>query len=149
MLNPPSPWRWSCPKLHDKGALRRERRLWLLTPCTFFSCHARTIPTVTLECHANTLEFLWSFSEVLLESRRGRRNLAMKSEGVIHFAAFRLDCTNEQLCRGSQLLPLRPKPFAILHYLATHPNQLVIKEELLKAVTTGFAAPEVKAAYTR
>jgi len=73
----------------------------------------------------------------------------MKSEGVIHFAAFRLDCTNEQLWRGSQLLPLRPKPFAILHYLATHPNQLVIKEELLKAVTTGFAAPEVKAAYTR
>lgn len=41
---------------------------------------------------------------------------------------------NEQLWWGSQLLPLRPKPFAVLSYLATHPHRLVTKEELLKAV---------------
>ena len=32
------------------------------------------------------------------------------------------------------MLPLRPKPFAILRYLAEHPHRLVTKEELLKAV---------------
>jgi DNA-binding winged helix-turn-helix (wHTH) protein len=55
-------------------------------------------------------------------------------EAVIHFPPFRLDCTNEQLWHGNQLLPLRPKPFAVLHYLVEHPNRLVTREELLKAV---------------
>jgi DNA-binding winged helix-turn-helix (wHTH) protein len=58
----------------------------------------------------------------------------MKVEDVIHFSTFRLDCNNEQLWCGSQLLPLRPKPFAVLRYLAAHPGRLVTKEELLKAV---------------
>jgi len=56
------------------------------------------------------------------------------SEAIIHFPPFRLDYTTEHLWQGTQLLPLRPKPLAILRYLAEHPHRLVTKEELLKAV---------------
>lgn len=66
----------------------------------------------------------------------------MQPEPILHFSTFRLDCTNEQLWQGSQLLPLRPKPFAVLSYLATHPNRLVTKEELLKAVWPGVRVSE-------
>ncbi|MBI3801539.1 MAG: winged helix-turn-helix domain-containing protein [Deltaproteobacteria bacterium] len=58
----------------------------------------------------------------------------MESATVLTFPPFRLDPANAQLWRDSQLIPLRPKPFAILRYLAAHPGQLVTKEELLKAV---------------
>jgi DNA-binding winged helix-turn-helix (wHTH) protein len=47
---------------------------------------------------------------------------------------FHLDLANEQLWRGAELLPLRPKAFRLLRYLAEHPQRLVTQEELLKAV---------------
>ena len=50
---------------------------------------------------------------------------------------FRLDITNEQLWHGSQRLPLRPQAFAVLRYLAEHPNRLISKEELLREVWRG------------
>ena len=58
----------------------------------------------------------------------------MKDEAAIHFPPFRLELANEQLWRETELLRLRPKPFALLRYLALHPGRLVTKEELLKAV---------------
>jgi len=53
---------------------------------------------------------------------------------LILFPPFRLDVRNEQLWRGDDLLPLRPKPFAVLAYLAAHPDRLVTAAELRKAV---------------
>jgi DNA-binding winged helix-turn-helix (wHTH) protein len=50
------------------------------------------------------------------------------------FGAFRIDTTNELLCRGSEIVPLRPKTFALLKYLAQHPGQLVTKKELLETL---------------
>ena len=41
----------------------------------------------------------------------------MQAEQFLLFLPFRLDLANERLWRGAQLLPLRPKPFAILRYL--------------------------------
>ena len=58
----------------------------------------------------------------------------MPSETLIHFPPFRLDVLNEQLWRDKEVLPLRPKPFAVLAYLATHAGRLVTAEELRKAV---------------
>lgn len=55
-------------------------------------------------------------------------------EQISSFPPFRLDVANEQLWREEQLIALRPKTFAILRYLAEHPNRLVTKEELLHAV---------------
>jgi DNA-binding winged helix-turn-helix (wHTH) protein/predicted ATPase len=53
---------------------------------------------------------------------------------LITFDPFCLDLVNECLWRGSQAIKLRPKAFAVLNHLVTHPGQLVTKEELLNAV---------------
>ncbi|HEV8717306.1 MAG TPA: winged helix-turn-helix domain-containing protein [Candidatus Binatia bacterium] len=59
----------------------------------------------------------------------------MSAAGVhLYFPPFHLDLANEQLWRGKQPLPLRPKPFALLRYLVEHAGQLVTQEELRKAV---------------
>src|SRR5262249_47407922 len=50
------------------------------------------------------------------------------------FGAFRLDPARRQLWRGSGLVPLRPKLFAVLHYLVENPGRLITREELLRAV---------------
>jgi len=52
----------------------------------------------------------------------------------IVFPPFRLDLVNEQLWRDNQLVPLRPKTFAVLRYLVAQAGRLVTKEEVLKAV---------------
>ncbi len=58
----------------------------------------------------------------------------MASETLIVFPPFRLDVLNEQLWRDTELVPVRPKPFAVLTYLATHAGRLVPRAELIKAV---------------
>jgi predicted ATPase/DNA-binding winged helix-turn-helix (wHTH) protein len=55
----------------------------------------------------------------------------------ISFGPFRFDETNECLWRGSQAIPLRPKPFAVLKYLIEHPGILVTKQRLLNDVWPG------------
>ena len=58
----------------------------------------------------------------------------MASGTVIMFPPFQRDIANAQLWEGKKLIPLRPKPFAMLRYLAQHPNQLVTKEEIGTAI---------------
>ena len=50
------------------------------------------------------------------------------------FPPFRLDPGNGQLWCGQQILPLKPKTFAVLEHLVSHAGQLVTKEELLDAL---------------
>jgi DNA-binding winged helix-turn-helix (wHTH) protein/predicted ATPase len=50
------------------------------------------------------------------------------------FPPFRLDLINEQLWRENELVPLRPKAFAMLRFLVEHAGRLLTKEELLKGV---------------
>src|SRR5262245_1768242 len=50
------------------------------------------------------------------------------------FEPFRLDPANACLWRGEMAVTLPPKAFDVLHYLVTHPNRLVTKDELLDAV---------------
>jgi DNA-binding winged helix-turn-helix (wHTH) protein len=52
----------------------------------------------------------------------------------ILFPPFRLDPINERLMRDQEMIPLRPKSFAVLRYLAERPDELVRKEELIEAV---------------
>jgi len=52
----------------------------------------------------------------------------------IEFPPFRLDLVNQELWRGTERLPLRSKPYAVLAYLATHPSRLVLRQELVDAV---------------
>ena len=56
------------------------------------------------------------------------------NENRIAFDHFSLDLVNECLWRGREPLKIRPKAFALLHYLLQRPGQMVTKDELLNAV---------------
>jgi len=56
------------------------------------------------------------------------------NENRIAFDRFSLDLVNECLWRGREPLKIRPKAFALLHYLLQRPGQMVTKDELLNAV---------------
>ena len=58
----------------------------------------------------------------------------MPSAQQLFFPPFRLDLVNERLWRGTQLLLVRPKTFAVLRYLVEHPGRLVTRDELRQAV---------------
>ena len=61
----------------------------------------------------------------------------MALEYGLSFGAFRLDPKSGQLFRDTTPVPLAPKAFSVLQYLANRPGQLVPKEELLDAVWSG------------
>src|SRR5215831_16445625 len=50
------------------------------------------------------------------------------------FDRFRFDPDHACLWRDTEAIALPPKTFAVLHYLVTHPDRLVTKDELLDAV---------------
>src|SRR5215475_2661353 len=50
------------------------------------------------------------------------------------FEDFRLDLGNACLWHGAESLALPPKALHVLHYLVTHPGQLVTKDELLDSI---------------
>src|SRR5262245_2125017 len=50
------------------------------------------------------------------------------------FDRFRLDPDHACLWCEAQAIALSPKAFDVLHYLVTHPDRLVTKDELLNAV---------------
>ncbi|MBV8137652.1 MAG: AAA family ATPase [Deltaproteobacteria bacterium] len=52
----------------------------------------------------------------------------------LRFEDFRLDRRNQEVRRGSRVISLRPKSFAVLQFLAENPGRLVTQTELLKAV---------------
>jgi predicted ATPase len=58
----------------------------------------------------------------------------VQTSSWVEFPPFRLDLADQELWRGSERLPLRAKPFAVLAYLATHPMRLVLRAELVQAV---------------
>jgi DNA-binding winged helix-turn-helix (wHTH) protein len=56
---------------------------------------------------------------------------------------LRLDLANECLWRGAQVIPLRPKTFAMLRCLVEHPGQLQTKAALFEAIWPGIAVSDV------
>ena len=61
---------------------------------------------------------------------------------VLIFSPFRLDLGSERLWRGEREIPLRPKSFAVLRYLAERPGRLVSGAELLRGVWGGVSVSE-------
>jgi DNA-binding winged helix-turn-helix (wHTH) protein len=56
------------------------------------------------------------------------------SDRQLLFAPFRLDPVNEQLWREEELIPLRPRLFALLRHLVEHAGRLVTQEALRATV---------------
>ena len=61
---------------------------------------------------------------------------------VLSFPPFRLDLGSERLWQGEREVPLRPKSFAVLRYLAERPGRLVSGAELLRAVWPDVAVSD-------
>jgi DNA-binding winged helix-turn-helix (wHTH) protein/tetratricopeptide (TPR) repeat protein len=58
----------------------------------------------------------------------------MNAQRDLWFEDFRIDRRNREMRRGSRVVALRPKSFAVLQYLAENPGRLVTQAELIKAV---------------
>ena len=52
----------------------------------------------------------------------------------ITFPPFSLDTVNGSLLRGRSKIPLRPKSVSLLLFFLQHPNRLLTKQELMRAV---------------
>jgi DNA-binding winged helix-turn-helix (wHTH) protein len=61
----------------------------------------------------------------------------MSPDRIITFGEFRLDPVSGHLYRGDEIVPLAPKSFAVLQFLASQSGRLVSKQELLTAVWPG------------
>jgi DNA-binding winged helix-turn-helix (wHTH) protein/predicted ATPase len=61
----------------------------------------------------------------------------------VHFAPFVLSPDEGRLRSGGDVVPLRPRSLAVLHYLALRPGRLVTKEELFAAVWPGVVVSDV------
>jgi DNA-binding winged helix-turn-helix (wHTH) protein len=66
----------------------------------------------------------------------------MQAPPSVVFAPFRLDVRDARLWRGHTVVPVPPKPFALLCCLVAQAGRLVTKEALLQAVWPGTAVQE-------
>lgn len=57
----------------------------------------------------------------------------MKEQQYYVFPPFSLHSDGRRLYREQQPVPLRPQDFIVLHYLVSHPERILSKEELLQA----------------
>ncbi|MFC5608133.1 winged helix-turn-helix domain-containing tetratricopeptide repeat protein [Variovorax soli] len=53
---------------------------------------------------------------------------------VLRFSDFEFDPAREQLRRGGALVPLSPKPTALLRYFLRNPGRLISKQELMESI---------------
>lgn len=60
-------------------------------------------------------------------------------DNFLYFPPFLLSLTSARLQKGRREIPLQPKEFALLRYLASHSQRLIASEELLQAVWSGVA----------
>src|SRR6266576_197460 len=58
----------------------------------------------------------------------------MTEQPGIFFGPFHLDRANARLLRAGRAVAMTPKAFDVLHFLASRPDRLVTKNELLSAV---------------
>jgi DNA-binding winged helix-turn-helix (wHTH) protein len=59
---------------------------------------------------------------------------ARAARQVVSFSSFRLDLLAGRLLHGDEAIPLRPKTWSVLVYLALRPGVLVSRDELLDAI---------------
>src|SRR5262249_43109919 len=93
-------------------------------------------PTISLRTYSHVAvgHSVWRAAATARRCRR-ERTPPMAETHEFHFGAFRLDLRSEQLWCGTAAVRLRPKSFAVLHYLVAHPGRVIPKDELLQAVS--------------
>jgi DNA-binding winged helix-turn-helix (wHTH) protein len=71
--------------------------------------------------------------KLLTEPRVDERAVSARLVALT-FASFRLDLKGSRLLQGDRAIPLRPKTWAVLLYLAERPGVLVTKDQLLDTI---------------
>ena len=61
---------------------------------------------------------------------------------IYTFGEFSLDTTRGVLCRSDEVVPLRPKSFAVLLYFLQHPGELVSRQDLIESVWKNAAVSD-------
>ena len=56
---------------------------------------------------------------------------------LLRFGAFELDLRTGELRKAGSLISLPPQPFKILALLASHPGELVTREEIQRQIWNG------------
>jgi adenylate cyclase len=64
------------------------------------------------------------------------------STDAFRFGEFTIDVARARVSRGEAEISLRPKSFALLHYLVTHADRLVTKDELFSALWPGLVVTD-------
>src|SRR5215475_7573008 len=82
-----------------------------------------------------------------VRERLVKRSSVQRSRGMLPapswcFGPFRMDPATTCLWRGDQLVPLPPKPFAVLAYLVMQAGKVVTKDALFEAVWPETAVSE-------
>ncbi len=67
---------------------------------------------------------------------------AVTTAGPLRFAGFELDAEKGLLSRDGKAIDLRPKSYALLHYLAQNAGRVLSKDELLDAVWNDVSVTE-------
>src|SRR5687767_4953148 len=65
---------------------------------------------------------------------RGDLGMSQTATDPIVFGPFELDRANARLLRDGAPISVTPKALDVLHYLASRPDKLVTKDELLRAL---------------
>jgi DNA-binding winged helix-turn-helix (wHTH) protein len=53
---------------------------------------------------------------------------------IYEFGEFRVDAVKRLLTKRGEVVPLAPKAFETLLYLARHPGELLEKEQMMRAI---------------
>jgi DNA-binding response OmpR family regulator len=83
----------------------------------------------------------FEFDELRARVRALLRRDAGKSGATLKVGDIELDDARHRAVRGSRLLDLSPKEFALLRYFMTRPDQVLSSEELLEHVWDEHADP--------
>ena len=136
----PGAWRCRCtwPLACSRARNLRASGGWAHRP----SRGVRPFPRrLVLHAEPYTPQFLRG-PEKILRLAVNRSFCVPRGPVVIEFGPFQLDVSGWQLRRDGKPVPLRPKTFAFLQYLAERPGELVTKRALLDAVWPGVAVTE-------
>ncbi len=60
-----------------------------------------------------------------------------RAPNEITFGPYRLDVDGARLWAGNHLVPLQPRPLAVLSYLAARPGTVVSRDELIAQLWAG------------